>query len=117
MYNFPEKTKLNKLINQKLKVICCTANQVIFEFSNEFRIDVIGWFQHINSSGKIQEGSVPIANLSIFGLLEWEVNDLNIINDKKEMVLFFKNGEALRFVSDRMYESVYIYIGNERIIV
>ena len=117
MYNFPEKTKLNKLINQRLEVISCTANQVIFEFSNKIKIDATAGFLYSNGLGDIEEVNVPIDTPSIFGLLEFEVSNVDILNDKKEMVIAFKNKEELRFFSDEMYESVYIYFGDERIIV
>jgi hypothetical protein len=117
MYDFPEKTKLNQLINQRLVAISCTANQIFFEFSNQIKLEVTGHLEHSNSSGQAQEINVPIDNLSIFGLIECEVSNVTIMNNKKEMAISFKNGEVLKFISDEMYESVYIHIDGESIIV
>ncbi len=117
MYDFPEKIKLNKLINQGIVFITCTANQVLLGLSNNIKIEVTGYLLHVNCLGETQQVNVPIDNLSLFNLLESEVSDVNIMNNKKEMVVSFKNGEVLKFVSDEMYESVYIYIDDERIIV
>ena len=117
MYDFPEKIKLKKLVNQGLVFVTCTANQIILGFSNNIKIEVTGYLWHIKNSDETQEINVPIDNLSIFGLLECEVSDVNTTSDNKEMTISFKNGEVLKFVSDIMYESVYIYISDERIIV
>ena len=55
MYDFPEKAKLNELINQKLQVISCTANQIIFGFSDNIEIEVTGHLEHAQNSGPIQK--------------------------------------------------------------
>lgn len=117
MYDFPDKKKLNQLINQTLVFVTCTANQIILGFSNNIKIEVTGELLHSNGLGDFQEVNVPIDNLSIFKLIECEVNDVDIMNDKKEMVISFKNEHELRFFSDEMYESVYIFLGDEEIIV
>src|SRR5262245_2900013 len=117
MYKLPEDIELRSLLQRKIVLICCSANQVVFHLDDNASIVAEAPFSYSIDGEHVRAVNVPLSDGSVFELLDHKVIGIEALDARRTLVLRFSNGHFLRFSSDSHYESFHLDIEGKKFIV
>lgn len=118
MHGLPSTFNASALVGKELEEICFTVNTIVFSFSGDVLITVMGSFIHRDKlSTTANKQSIPVSSSALMCLVGKSIK-LAEAREEGTLTLHFGNGHTLILLDDsREYESYIVRIGDKETVV
>ena len=119
MYKIPIDFNFSKLNNQMVQTICYASNTIVIQLSNHDFIQPMGPFSVVLDGVTTEYTELyPLStDCGLLSILDKEITKITPLYDISRLIIEFSNGLSLILDSDEYYESYWIKIGDNELLI